>query len=119
MTDFGEHQDARPDLLDRRPGDPTDNVLMGSVARADFGNDVCIEQEFQRSTSRQLPWRKRSKTPAKVSSGSSEPKISKAVFASGCISAFASEDRSASAFSVPPRSVSANARIRLASFLGA
>src|SRR5260370_20720199 len=118
-TDFGEDYDARPDLLDGSASDPAGNVRMGSVALADLGNDVRVEQEFHRSTSRQSRWRGWSKTPVTVSSGSSEPNTSKAVLTSGWIRAFASTDRSASAFSALPRSVSASARMRPASFLGA
>ena len=46
---------------------------------ADFGYDVRIEQELQRSTSRHFFCRGWSNTPAKASSERSEPKISKAV----------------------------------------
>src|SRR5258708_1835696 len=119
MTDFREHQDAGRDLLDRSASNPTDDIRVGSVALADFGNDARVEQKFHRSTSRQFRWRGWSKMPAKVSSESSEPKMSKAVFTSGYIKAFASVDRSTAAFSALPRSASANARIKSASFLGA
>ena len=36
MADFGEHEHARPNVLDRCAGDPMDNVWMGAVALADF-----------------------------------------------------------------------------------
>jgi hypothetical protein len=42
MTDFGEHEHARPNVLDRSASDPMDNVWMGAVALADFGNDVRV-----------------------------------------------------------------------------
>src|SRR4029079_3070901 len=36
MSYFGEHEDARSDLLDRGARDPADHVWMGAVAFADF-----------------------------------------------------------------------------------
>jgi hypothetical protein len=54
---FGKHNHACPDLVGRGPSDPTGNVWIGSVAFADFGNDVCIEQELHKSTLRQSRWR--------------------------------------------------------------
>src|SRR5260370_7701145 len=100
MTDFREHQDAGRDLLDRSASNPTDDIRMGSVALADFGNDVRVEQKFHRSTSRQFRWRGWSKMPAKVSSESSEPNISKAAFTSRYTKAFPTLDPTTAAF--PP-----------------
>src|SRR5258708_16972683 len=118
-TDFGEHEDARSDFLDRSTSDPTDNVGMGSIALADFGNDIGVDQKFHRSTLRQFRWRGCSKTPAKASSGSSGPNISHAVYTSGAARRFAWVNRRASASSASPRNGSANARMRPASLLGA
>jgi hypothetical protein len=46
MADFGEHEHARPNVIDRCARDPMDNVWMGAVALADFGNDVRVHQNF-------------------------------------------------------------------------
>ena len=68
-----------PISLDRRLRHPLCDVRIRPFELADFGYDVRIEQEFQRSTSRHFFWRGWSNTPAKASSARSEPKISKAV----------------------------------------
>lgn len=54
---FGEDNDARADVLHRRLGNPFGDVRMRPLSLADLGNDVCIEEEFQNSTSRQPFWR--------------------------------------------------------------
>jgi hypothetical protein len=95
------------------------NARIGPIALADLGNDVRVEQELQRLISRHCRWRGCSNTPAKTSSGRSEPNTSNAVLISGWTRAFTSADRSTFAFSDSSRSVSANARIRSASLLGA
>jgi hypothetical protein len=56
-TDFGEDKDARPDLTRRRSLDPSGHVGVYSVALADLGYDVRVDQEPHKSTSRQLFWR--------------------------------------------------------------
>jgi hypothetical protein len=56
-TDFGEDNHARPDVLDLSASDPSGNVRMRSVAFAEFGNDIRVEQEFYRSILRQFHWR--------------------------------------------------------------
>ena len=53
MADFGEHEHARPNVIDWCARNPMDNVWMGAVALADFGNDVRVQQKFHRSTRRQ------------------------------------------------------------------
>src|SRR4051794_5808522 len=83
-ANFSEHQNACPDLLDSSAPNPANDVRMRTFAFANLGDDVGVEQKFHRSTSRQSRWRGWSNTPIKASSARSEPKMSKAVFASGC-----------------------------------
>jgi len=41
---LGEDYDARPDLLDSGAGNPPGDVRMGSVALAELGSDVRVDQ---------------------------------------------------------------------------
>jgi hypothetical protein len=38
-------------------GNPFGDVRVRTLSLADLGNDVCVEEEFQSSTSRQPFWR--------------------------------------------------------------
>ena len=56
-TDFGQDHDARPHIPHGGSRYPIRDARIGAVSLADFGNDVGIEQELQRSISRQPFWR--------------------------------------------------------------
>jgi len=112
-----QNDDACSDLLGRRSRDPSGHVWGRSVALAKLGNDARIEQKPHSFSFRQSRSRGWSNTPAKPSSGRSEPNISNAVISAGFINAFSSADRRALALSGSPRSVSTTVRTSPTSFL--
>lgn len=76
-TDLADHQNARMQVGRVDRGRPTHNTRMATLALAQLGDYVGVDQIGQSSTSRGVSprwlW---SNTPTKQSSGRSEPKIS-------------------------------------------
>jgi len=82
---------AGAEFRGRRAGGPTGDVRMGAVSFTEFRDDVGVEEEPQRSTSRHLSFRVVANTPSNASSGRSDPNTSRAVSSCGLPSALRTE----------------------------
>ena len=109
-----------PDVLDGSASNPAGNVRMGAVTLANLGNDVRVEQEFHRLTSRQS-------RSARLVEDAGESLVGKlgAKHVEGGLDLGIDErpgqrrPKRLGLFVALPRNVSASARMRPASFLGA
>jgi hypothetical protein len=52
-ANFGQNQHTGSDMFGRRLINPTNDIWVGTLALAYFGNDVGVEEKFHKSTSRQ------------------------------------------------------------------